>query len=86
MADSNENSINRESVIYEVASLYPFERLNELRYLLNDFQDNWEFLFVYLYPFEVKKLLNEFSHFEFVVFEDNKNSPTIFCRISRFLN
>jgi len=83
MADSNENSINYEDVLYEVAAISPFERLNELRYLLANFQDDWRFLFINLYPSEIKKLLNEFPHFEFFDFENNKNFPTIFCRISR---
>ena len=86
MLDNNENSIERSNVVYEVQSVLPIERLNELRNILANFQDDWESLFINIYPIEVRKLLNEFSHLEFVVFEGEEYIPTILCKISKFSN
>ena len=78
MLDNNENSIEMRNVVYEVQSILPIERLNELRNVLANFQEDWTALFVDVYPLEIQKLSKEFSEFSFYV-TDEKYISTIFC-------
>lgn len=82
MADYTENSIEMRNVVYEVESILPIDRLNELRHVLANFQEDWSGLFIDIYPLELQKLAKEFSEFSFYVTDTNCIS-TIFCMIKR---
>ena len=86
MSYNQENSIKTPNVEYTLSSVLPLGRQLELRMLLCNFSEDWNNLFVKLYPTEIYKALDEFPEFDIYQLDEPSYSGTVSCKICRALN